>query len=88
MKRLMLVWVMILCLLPLSASAEQGLASGELFPAEGENGKWGYVNLEGSFVIPPEFDYSFGFRGNYAEVVVFPEGFAANHRMRRYWIRL
>ncbi|MBR6029131.1 MAG: WG repeat-containing protein [Clostridia bacterium] len=78
MKRLMLVCVMMLCLLPVLTLAEQGLASRELFPAEGQNGKWGYVNREGSFVIPPQFDHAFGFRGNYAEVVVFPESFAGD----------
>ena len=51
MKRLMLVWVMILCMVPVLSLAEQALASKELFPAEGENGKWGYVNRGGSFVI-------------------------------------
>ena len=51
MKRLILVWVMILCLVPVLSLAEHPLASKELFPAEGENGKWGYVNRDGSFVI-------------------------------------
>ena len=39
MKRLMLVWVMILCLVQVLSLAEQAFASKELFPAEGENGK-------------------------------------------------
>ena len=77
-KRLMLVWVMILCLIPVLSLAEQTLASKELFPAEGENGKWGYVDRDGLFVISPEFDHAFGFRGNYAEVVVFPSDDAVN----------
>ena len=68
MKRLILPLVMMLCLMPLMSLAEHNLASGELFPAEGENGKWGYVNREGTFVIQPAFDHAFGFRGNYAEV--------------------
>ncbi len=77
MKRL-IVCVMILCLLPVLAPAEQEPASKALFPAEGEEGRWGYVNREGIFVIPPQFDYAFGFRGNYAEVVVFPDGYAGD----------
>ncbi len=75
MKRLMLVLVIILYLVPLLSLAEVSFASGELFPAEGENGKWGYVNRDGSFVIQPTFDHAFGFRGNYAEVVVFPDDY-------------
>ena len=78
MKRRMLVCVMILCLVPVLSLADQNLASKELFPAEGDNGKWGYANREGSFVIPPQFDYAFGFRGNYAEVVVYPSEDAVN----------
>ncbi|MBQ7183284.1 MAG: WG repeat-containing protein [Clostridia bacterium] len=78
MKRLMLVWVMILSLIPVLSLAERPLASRELFPAEGENGKWGYVDREGTFVIQPVFDHAFGFRGNYAEVVVFPSDDAVN----------
>ena len=78
MKRLMLVWVMILCMVPVLSLAEQTLASKDLFPAEGENGKWGYVDRNGSFVIQPVFDHAFGFRGNYAEVVVFPSEDAVN----------
>lgn len=78
MKRIILVCVMILCLVPVLSLADHNPASKELFPAEGDNGKWGYVNREGAFVIPPEFDHAFGFRGNYAEVVVFPNEDAVN----------
>ncbi len=39
MKRLMPVWVMPLCPAPVLSFAEQILDPGELFPAEGENGK-------------------------------------------------
>ena len=78
MKRLILVGVMILYLAPLMSLAEHNLASRELFPAEGENGKWGYVNHEGTFVIQPAFDHAFGFRGNYAEVVVFPDDYTGD----------
>ena len=75
MKRLLLVLAMILCLMPVLSLAEQPLASKELFPAEGENDKWGYVDQAGSFVIQPVFDHAFGFRGNYAEGVVFPDDY-------------
>ena len=68
MKRLILPLVMMLCLMPLMSLAEHNLASREFFPAEGENGNWGYVDREGTFVIQPAFDHAFGFRGNYAEV--------------------
>ena len=78
MKRLILLCLIMMCLVPVLSLADQELASKELFPAEGENGKWGYANREGSFVIPPQFDYAFGFRGNYAEVVVFPSENAVN----------
>ncbi len=68
MKRLMLVWVMILCLVPLGAWAEEE-TSEPLFPAMGENEKWGYINRSGEFVIAPQFDYAQEFRGNYAVVI-------------------
>ena len=65
MKRLIAVCVMILCLVPMLSLAEQNLASMELFPTESENGKWGYVNNEGSFVITPEMFVEFAFGENY-----------------------
>ncbi len=78
MKRLMLVCVIILCMWPIVTLAEQDIASHEFLPAKDENGKWGYVNHEGTVVIPPRYDYAFGFRGNYAEVVVFPENYTGD----------
>ncbi len=75
MKRTVLLLLVILFMLPLSGWAEEHLASKEFIPAKGENDKWGYVNREGVFVIQPQFDHAFGFRGNYAEVVVFPEDY-------------
>ena len=53
MKRLMLVWVIILCLLPLGGWAEE-----ENFPALypiRENGLWGYMNRSGEVVIQPQW---------------------------------
>lgn len=78
MKRMILICLMILCLVPLHTVAEQHPASTPLFPAEGENGLWGYADPEGTFIIAPQFDYAFGFRGNYAEVVVFPEDYSGD----------
>ena len=78
MKRIILVFVTLLILIPMLSQAEQGIASKELFPSKGENGKWGYINCDGIFIIPPQYDYAFGFRGNYAEVVVFPEDYTGD----------
>ena len=80
MKRLMLVWMMILCLVPLGVWAEEE-ASEPLFPAMGENEKWGYINRGGEFVIAPQFDYAQEFRGNYAVVTVYPNGFTPSEDM-------
>ena len=76
MKRLILVWVMMLCLAPLDGWAESTVTEAEpLFPACGENGKWGYINQRGEFVIQPQFDGASDFRGNYAVITVYPDGF-------------
>ena len=80
MKRLMLVWMMILCLVPLGVWAEEE-ASEPLFPAMGENEKWGYINRGGEFVIAPQFDYATEFRGNYAVVTIYPDGFTHSEDM-------
>ena len=75
MKRLIPVIVMILCLVPILSPAEPDAAPGALIPAEDENGKWGYVNSEGVFEIPPQYDHAYGFRRDYAQIVVFPEDY-------------
>ena len=72
MKRLILVWMMMLCL---AAAAFAESEPEPLFPARGENGKWGYINRQGLFVIPPQFDGADDFRGDYAVVAVYPEGY-------------
>ena len=41
-----------------------------LLPMPDIDGKWGYINQEGKFKIPPQYDYACEFRGNYAMVVV------------------
>lgn len=79
MKRLIVACALLLCLVPVLILAESNYASGSLFPAEDENGKWGYVDHEGSFVILPRFDYAYGFRGNYAEVILYPKDYAGEH---------
>ena len=73
MKRLMLVFVMLLCIVVSVAIAEND--TEPLFPAMGANEKWGYINRGGEFVIVPQFDKAWEFRGNYAVVTVYPDGF-------------
>ena len=68
MKRLLLVWVMILCLVPLCGWAEEESAP-TLCPIR-ENGLWGYMNRAGEVVIEPQWAGAEPFRGQYA--VVYP----------------
>ena len=51
MKCLLLVWVMILCLVPLGGWAEEETTPA-LYPIR-ENGLWGYMNRAGEVVIEP-----------------------------------
>ena len=67
MKRLILVWVMILCLVPLGAWAEEETVPA-LYPIR-ENGLWGYMNRAGEVVIDPQFVAAEPFRGGYAIVL-------------------
>ena len=53
MKRLMLVWVVILCLVPAGGWAEEDAAPA-LYPIR-ENGLWGYMNRAGEVVIEPQW---------------------------------
>lgn len=71
MKRLTAICMMILCLVSFSSLAED--LSEPLFPAVGGNGKWGYMDRKGTFVIPPQFDGAEDFRGNYAVITVRPQ---------------
>lgn len=59
MKRLMLVWVMILCLVPIGGWAEEETASA-LYPIR-ENGLWGYMNRAGEVVIKPQWEEAYLF---------------------------
>ncbi len=65
MKRLMLVWMMILCLLPVGGWADETADALCLFR---ENGLWGYMNQAGEVVIEPQFVEAEPFRGGYAVV--------------------
>ena len=65
MKRLMLVWVMILCLLPLFGLAEDG--EDALYPIR-ESGLWGYMNRQGETVISPQWKTALPFSGDAAFV--------------------
>ena len=60
---------LVCCVLLLFLCHGQGEETTEaLFPALGENGKMGYINAQGVFVIPPQFDVAGDFRGSYAPV--------------------
>ena len=74
MKKAVAFFVFMLCLLPLcAAGAEENAA---LFPEKGENGKMGYINRAGEWVIAPQFDSAGDFRGNYASVAIYPADYA------------
>lgn len=67
MKKLL---ILLLLLLPLTASAGE-----QLYPAMGDNGLWGYINADAEWIIAPQFDGASEFRGDYAAVTQYPEGF-------------
>ena len=76
MKRF-LVLLLFCLVLTGSVSAEEkteqttpSTTSSFLLPMPDIDGKWGYINQEGKFKIPPQYDYACEFRGNYAMVVV------------------
>ena len=49
-------WRIVFLVLLLCAPSASGLAeSSFLYPARGENGKWGYINDTGAFVIAPRY---------------------------------
>lgn len=41
-----------------------------LLPMPDASGKWGYINSEGQFEIPPQYDHASEFRGDYAVIDV------------------
>ncbi len=74
MKKI-LAFLLAVCLLTCLTSAMGEPEKDALFPAKGGNGLWGYINREGVFVIPPQFDGARDFRGDYAVITVYPEGY-------------
>ena len=78
MKKYFILCLISLFLLIPAAFAEVPDSDTALFPARGGNGLWGYIDRQGNWMIEPQFNYAYGFRGNYAEVTVFPEGFVPN----------
>ncbi|MBR6090967.1 MAG: WG repeat-containing protein, partial [Anaerolineaceae bacterium] len=65
MKRLMLSLVMILCLTPLGAWAEETAPALYLIR---ENGLWGYMNQAGEVVIEPQWITAEAFSDGWAIV--------------------
>jgi KWG Leptospira. len=72
MTRILLLCCLCLSLLSFTAFAETPATDIALFPARAENGLWGYIDSQGTWVIEPQFNYAYGFRGNYAEVTIVP----------------
>ncbi len=67
MKRLMLIFVMILCLVLMSGLAKEETVLS-LYPIR-ESGLWGYMNQAGEVVIEPQWIGAGLFRGKTAEVI-------------------
>lgn len=72
MKKILLL-LLIVCMLPISTLAQEttnkeNLFPDALYPAQGANGKMGYINYSGEWVIMPQWDYAEEFRGQYAVV--------------------
>ena len=74
---LMKKWLcLLMLLLPVLTFAED-----ELYPAQGENGLYGYINARAEWAIAPQFDGASGFRGDYAVAWMLPDGADPD----RYW---
>ena len=71
MKRCFFIFLLILCLLPCLAVAEEGKP---LYAMKDENGLWGYIDCKGKLVIPGTFTWAEDFRGNYALARLISEG--------------
>ena len=82
MKRMMLVWVMMLCLLPLGARAEEETAPA-LYPIR-ENGLWGFMNMAGEVVIEPQWKQVQRFAGDYALVTTLESQYGLIDRCGQY----
>ncbi|MBR4539105.1 MAG: WG repeat-containing protein [Clostridia bacterium] len=70
MKKMFALLALMLCLLSFNGAGTE--ENAPLYPAQGENGKMGYINRAGAWVITPQFDSAGDFRGNYAAVSVCP----------------
>lgn len=64
MKRRIVVFLLLICLLPCLAEAEE---SDTLYPIR-ENGLWGYMNRAGEVVIAPQWKTAREFSGDTAIV--------------------
>lgn len=73
MKKTLVLFVFMLCLLSLCPAGAKEKAA--LFPAKEENGKMGYIDRAGEWVIAQQFDSAGDFRGDYASVSVYPADF-------------
>ena len=66
MKRALFICLILLCFATIVHAERE-----PLFPAYDKmTGKWGYINCEAEFVIPPQFNWASIFRGDYAAVAV------------------
>ena len=73
MKRTLIIFILLICLLPCFAvAADEGKP---LFAVKDENGLWGYIDCKGNLVIPGTFTWAEDFRGEYALACQYPEGF-------------
>lgn len=72
MKRCFFIFLLILCLLPYLAWAEEGKP---LYAVKDESGLWGYIDCRGNPVIPCTFTWAEDFRGDYALACQYPDGF-------------
>lgn len=73
MKKINCLYVYVTCVITLvvlviGCSIKNPLNENELWPAQGRNGKWGYINSNGSFIIPPIYDDAADFSCGYAIV--------------------
>jgi len=72
MKRMLIIVLLTLCLLPCLVLAEEGKP---LYAVKDENGLWGYIDCKGNLLIPGTFTWAGDFRDGYALACQFPQGF-------------
>lgn len=71
-SRILVFCLIVITLLPLNACA---LAGEPLYAIRDTNGLWGYIDNQGTLVIPGTFTNAEDFRGSYAIACQYPEGF-------------